>query len=124
MLTDALAQFLSVKHWARLFLILGPTPQDRLYAEALRGSAKKFGLKIVAEKPWTFGALARAPGPSPCIPSQTTRVRHSDGAFLSRENLTVIGTRYHARGCPESRHYRLRGAGRGVGLLLTVRRRR
>lgn len=62
MLTDALAQFLSVKHWARLFLILGPTPQDRLYAEAFRGSAKKFGLKIAAEKPWTFGALARARG--------------------------------------------------------------
>jgi ABC transporter substrate binding protein (PQQ-dependent alcohol dehydrogenase system) len=62
MLTDALAQFLSVKHWARLVLILGPTPQDRLYAEALHGSAKKFGLKIAAEKPWTFGALARARG--------------------------------------------------------------
>ena len=62
MLTDALAQFLSVKHWARLFLIVGPTQQDRLYAEALRGSAKKFGLKIAAEKPWTFGALARARG--------------------------------------------------------------
>ncbi len=64
MLTDALAQFLSVKRWANLFLITGPRPPDKLYAEALRASAKKFGLKIAAEKPWTFGALAQARGDS------------------------------------------------------------
>jgi ABC transporter substrate binding protein (PQQ-dependent alcohol dehydrogenase system) len=62
MLTDALAQFLSVKHWANLFLIVGPNAPDRLYADALRDSAKKFGLKIAAEKPWTFGPLAKARG--------------------------------------------------------------
>jgi ABC transporter substrate binding protein (PQQ-dependent alcohol dehydrogenase system) len=64
MLTDALAQFLAVKQWSKLFVILGPHVGDRLYAEALRGSAKKFGLKIAAEKPWTYGALARARGDS------------------------------------------------------------
>jgi ABC transporter substrate binding protein (PQQ-dependent alcohol dehydrogenase system) len=62
MLTDALAQYLSVKHWANLFLVTGPNPPDKLYADSLRASAKKFGLKIVAEKPWTFGALAKARG--------------------------------------------------------------
>jgi len=62
MLTDALAQFLLVKRWTKLFLVTGPKPADRLYADALHDSAKKFGLKIVAEKPWTFGALARARG--------------------------------------------------------------
>jgi ABC transporter substrate binding protein (PQQ-dependent alcohol dehydrogenase system) len=62
MLTDALAQYLVVKHWANLFLITGPNPPDKLYADALRASAKKFGLKITAEKPWTFGALAKARG--------------------------------------------------------------
>ncbi len=62
MLTDALAEFLLVKHWTKLFLIVGPQAADRLYADALHASAKKFGLKIVAEKPWTFGALARARG--------------------------------------------------------------
>ncbi len=62
MLTDALAQFLLVKKWTNLFLILGATAPDKLYAEAVRNSAKKFGLKIVAEKPWTFGPLAQARG--------------------------------------------------------------
>jgi len=60
MLTDALTQFLSVKRWSRLFLIAGPQADDQLYAGALKNSAKKFGLKIVAERPWQFGALARA----------------------------------------------------------------
>ena len=44
MLTDALAQFLSVKHWARLFLIVGPTEADRL----CRGLAR-LGEKIRPE---------------------------------------------------------------------------
>jgi ABC transporter substrate binding protein (PQQ-dependent alcohol dehydrogenase system) len=60
MLTDALMQFLTVKRWSRLFLIAGPQADDQLYAAALKNSAKKFGLKIVAERPWKYGALARA----------------------------------------------------------------
>jgi ABC transporter substrate binding protein (PQQ-dependent alcohol dehydrogenase system) len=60
MLTDALAQFLAFKRWPKVFLIVGPKAGDQLYAEAFRRSAKKFALKIVAEKPWEFGALARA----------------------------------------------------------------
>lgn len=59
MLADALAQFLAAKRWLRLFLVVGPQPADQLYAEAVRRAAKKFGLKIVADKPWTFGPLAR-----------------------------------------------------------------
>lgn len=64
MVTDALAQVMASKRWANLFLIVGPKPEDQLYAEAVRRSAKKFGLKIVAEKNWDFGALARARGDS------------------------------------------------------------
>ena len=64
MITDALAQFLVSKRWANLFLIVGPKLGDQLYAEALRRSAKKFGLKVAADKPWEFGALARARGDS------------------------------------------------------------
>lgn len=62
MLTDALGQFLLTKRWTRLFLVDGQTPADKLYAKAMRGSAKKFGLDIVAEKPWTYGPLAQARG--------------------------------------------------------------
>lgn len=53
MLTDALAQYLAVKRWRNLFLAVGPAPGDVLYAEAMRRAARKFGLRIVLDKPWT-----------------------------------------------------------------------
>ncbi|MFH3481604.1 ABC transporter substrate-binding protein [Xanthobacter sp. V4C-8] len=59
MLADALTQFLATKRWSRLFLVVGPNDGDKAYAEAVKRSARKFGLKVVAEKPWTFGPLAR-----------------------------------------------------------------
>lgn len=52
-LADALMQYLVRKRWSRLFLVSGPTPQDGVYADALRASAKKYGLKLVAQKTWT-----------------------------------------------------------------------
>ena len=65
MQTDALAQYLTLMRWRKIFLIVGPTERDKAYAEALRNSARKFGLKITAEKPWTFGPLAKARGDTP-----------------------------------------------------------
>jgi ABC transporter substrate binding protein (PQQ-dependent alcohol dehydrogenase system) len=59
MLTDALAQYLVTKRWRRWFLITGRTERDRLYAEALRRAARKFGARIVADKTWEFGPDAR-----------------------------------------------------------------
>jgi ABC transporter substrate binding protein (PQQ-dependent alcohol dehydrogenase system) len=61
MLTDALAQYLMWKQWRRWFLVVGPGAGDRLYAAALRRSAKKFGGTIAVEKEWIFRtANARA----------------------------------------------------------------
>ena len=54
MLADALAQFLVVRKWQRALLIVGPTADDQAYATALRRAAKRFGLKLVAEKAWSF----------------------------------------------------------------------
>ncbi len=65
MQTDALAQFFTLMRWRKMFLIVGPQENDRLYAEAFKNSAKKFALKINAEKPWTFGPLAKARGDTP-----------------------------------------------------------
>lgn len=59
-LTDALAQFLVTKRWMNWFLMTGRTDGDKLYAEAVKRSAKKFGAKIVAEKSWDYGPDARA----------------------------------------------------------------
>ena len=59
MRADALMQALLVKRWTRLALISGPTPADRAFAEALKASATKFGLEIVAEKDWSERADLR-----------------------------------------------------------------
>jgi len=53
MLADALVQYLVVKRWRNLFLAVGPGEGDRLYAEAIRRAARKFGARIVADRPWT-----------------------------------------------------------------------
>jgi ABC transporter substrate binding protein (PQQ-dependent alcohol dehydrogenase system) len=50
MLADALMQFAARRHWSRLFLVQGTTPEDLGWAEALRHSARKFGQRIVGEK--------------------------------------------------------------------------
>lgn len=54
MLADALAQFLAVRKWTRWLLVTGSTEDDIAYANALKRAAKRFGHKIVAEKPWSF----------------------------------------------------------------------
>jgi ABC transporter substrate binding protein (PQQ-dependent alcohol dehydrogenase system) len=65
MLADALAQFLALKRWRKLFLIVGPQPGDRLYADAMKRAANKFGLVVSAQKDWEFGPLAKAKADSP-----------------------------------------------------------
>ena len=54
MLTDALVQYLVAKRWRNVLLVPGPSAADRAYAEAAKRSIKKFGAKLVAEKPWTY----------------------------------------------------------------------
>ena len=58
MRADALAQYMMKKRWNKWFLVIGATEEDRLVAEAIRRAAKRFGMKIVQEKPWehTFDA--------------------------------------------------------------------
>jgi len=62
MLTDALAQYLVTKRWPKWLLLVGRRPDDKLYAEAVKRSAKKFGAKIVDERTWDFGPDARETG--------------------------------------------------------------
>jgi ABC transporter substrate binding protein (PQQ-dependent alcohol dehydrogenase system) len=59
MRTDALAQYLLKKRWTNWFLVQGTTSQDRLYADAIRRSAKKFGIKIIEAKIWEHSSDAR-----------------------------------------------------------------
>jgi ABC transporter substrate binding protein (PQQ-dependent alcohol dehydrogenase system) len=50
MLADALAQYLVWKQWKRWLLVAGSHDNDKLYADALRRSAARFGAKIVQER--------------------------------------------------------------------------
>jgi ABC transporter substrate binding protein (PQQ-dependent alcohol dehydrogenase system) len=59
MLADALAQYLASKRWSKWLLVVGRRDEDRLLADAMKRAAKRFGVKIVAEKAWTFGPDAR-----------------------------------------------------------------
>ncbi len=59
MRADALAQYMMKKRWSKWFLVIGTTPEDRLFAEALRRAAKRFGMDIVAEKTWEHTYDAR-----------------------------------------------------------------
>ncbi|OHC77238.1 MAG: branched-chain amino acid ABC transporter substrate-binding protein, partial [Rhodospirillales bacterium RIFCSPLOWO2_01_FULL_65_14] len=59
MLADGLAQYLALKRWSKWLLVVGRRDEDKLLADALKRAAKRFGAKIVAEKPWTYGPDAR-----------------------------------------------------------------
>ena len=50
MLADALGQYLVWKKWPRWLLVVGSHDEDKLYAEALRRAATRFGGKIVQER--------------------------------------------------------------------------
>lgn len=50
MLADALGQYLVWKRWPRWLLVVGSHDEDKLYADALRRAATRFGAKIVQER--------------------------------------------------------------------------
>ena len=59
MRADALAQYMLKKRWQKWFLVVGQTTQDQLFAAAVKRAAKRFGMKIVAEKTWSNDFNAR-----------------------------------------------------------------
>ncbi|WP_136681051.1 ABC transporter substrate-binding protein [Neptunomonas sp. XY-337] len=59
MLTDALAQWLKAKRLDEVLVITGPNAEDKAYTASFERAAKRFGLKIVAEKDWTFDSDLR-----------------------------------------------------------------
>ena len=59
MKADALAQFMLKKRWKKWFLVKGSDANDALFAKAIKRSAKRFGVKVVEEKTWTFDHDAR-----------------------------------------------------------------
>ena len=59
MLADGLAQYLVWKQWKRWMLVVGSHEEDKLFAEALRRAASRFGAKIVLERVFEDSGGAR-----------------------------------------------------------------
>ncbi len=52
MLTDALVQYLVFRKWRGVLVLEGPRPEDKDLVAALRRSAKRYGAKIVDQRPF------------------------------------------------------------------------
>ena len=59
MLADALMQYMTIKKWSSIALVIGGDQADKDYADAIRNAAHKFRVKIVKEIPWTFDPGSR-----------------------------------------------------------------
>ena len=59
MLADGLAQYLVWKQWKRWLMMVGSHEKDKLYAEALRRAASRFGARIVEERVFEDSGGAR-----------------------------------------------------------------
>lgn len=59
MLADGLAQYLVWKKWRRWLLVTGSHPKDKLFADAIKRSATRFGAKIVQERTFQDSGGAR-----------------------------------------------------------------
>lgn len=53
MLADGLAQYLVWKKWPRWLLLTGALPQDKIWADALKRAATRFGGEIVEERTYS-----------------------------------------------------------------------
>ncbi len=59
MRADALAQTLVSRKWSKLLLLVGPSEQDQLRAATAQASIKRYGLQVVATKPYKLSADPR-----------------------------------------------------------------
>jgi ABC transporter substrate binding protein (PQQ-dependent alcohol dehydrogenase system) len=59
MLADALGQYMAWKQWRKWLLVIGPSPEDKAYADAIRRTAKRFGHKIVEERTFNYDPGSR-----------------------------------------------------------------
>lgn len=81
---DALAQFLVTKRWTDVALVTGAAPVDVAFADALRASVTKFGLRMRGDAPWGFtGDIRRSTGDE--VPGFTQRLGDFDMLLVADE---------------------------------------
>jgi ABC transporter substrate binding protein (PQQ-dependent alcohol dehydrogenase system) len=59
MRSDALAQYLVSRKWSKLLLLTGPSPADQARAATAQASLKRYGMQVVASKPFKLSADPR-----------------------------------------------------------------
>ena len=59
MRADALAQTLLSRKWSKLLLLTGPSPEDALRAQVAQAALKRYGLQVVASRPFKLSADPR-----------------------------------------------------------------
>jgi len=59
MRADALAQYLAARKWSQVLLLAGPAEADRDRAAAAQAAIRRYGLKLVASKPFKVSADPR-----------------------------------------------------------------
>jgi ABC transporter substrate binding protein (PQQ-dependent alcohol dehydrogenase system) len=59
MKADALAQYLATRRWQQVLLLAGPTPEDAARSATAQAAIKRYGLKLVAVKPFKLSADPR-----------------------------------------------------------------
>ena len=59
MRSDALAQTLVSRKWSKLLLLVGGSPQDAVRAATAQASIRRYGLQVVASKPFKLSADPR-----------------------------------------------------------------
>ena len=59
MFSDALAQTLVGRKWAKVLLLTGPAPEDSARAAVVQASLKRYGLKVVSQRPFKQSADPR-----------------------------------------------------------------
>jgi ABC transporter substrate binding protein (PQQ-dependent alcohol dehydrogenase system) len=59
MRSDAIAQTLVSRKWSKLLLLIGPNPKDQQRAATAQASIKRYGLQVVATKPFKLSTDPR-----------------------------------------------------------------
>jgi ABC transporter substrate binding protein (PQQ-dependent alcohol dehydrogenase system) len=80
---DALAQLLASRKWRDVLVLQGPLPEDAAMAKAFEASAKKFGLRIVANRDFKPGTDPRDRDKN--NPLLLTAGRDYDAVFIADE---------------------------------------
>lgn len=82
MATDAMAQWLLSRRLTNLLLVHGQLEDDMLMVNALKRSAKRYGLKIIDNKQWTFNSDLRRSA-SAEMPLFTQTLHQYDAVYVA-----------------------------------------